>query len=500
MTKKKKIIIFLGILLVIFVFAFIAFFNSKKRSVSSSGIPKDAPMVQVEKAHREKIISLVKAEGVVEFLDDTKIYSSSQAKIKKVNFKEGDTVNIGDVLVEYDSEALDDLKDQLSQYELDVKSYRVSLEAAKLPADESDIKEAENAISKAENDIETQNNRIEQQKITVNQSQISVDNAQRDYDNNKILFDRGTISKSELDNFYDKLVEVKNKLESDESQYQSELLSLEGYNKSLELAKNKYDSLINKNNTPSSKKDIEAKQVALQQAQLKVSQKKEEINKFKLKEISEVQGTVVKVSAEEGATLSVGTELMKIANLDNMVIKADVAEYDMADIKIGQDVTIKGDALPNNISGKVSKIYPVAESKTKNSSGTKTYVTVEITTNEKQNLKSGYSIDTEIITSISENAIVVPVMSYITEKDDSAFVYIVKDDYTVEKRTVELKAYSDMNVEVLGVNEGEKVISNPGSSIYEGMIVNPVDSSAEAVSEQTSNESSSDGDTTESEE
>lgn len=499
MNKKKKVIIILVIFAVIGALVGMAIVNNKNKD-DGSGLPKDAPTVQTESAKVEKIVSTVKADGEVKFKESTILYASTSAEIKNVLVEEGDQVTQGQTLIEYDQDALDSLKNQLEDAKLDLKSSQLSLEALQIPPDEAEIKQAQAEINVAEKRIEELDFQLKQYEIDIKQAESDISVSQKDYDNSKILYEQGVISLDEFNKSEKDLNDKKNTLEKAKSTYQNELLSMDTAKESLEVSKIKYDSLINKNKQKTNLNLIESRKVDIQQRQQKIKQLQNDINKFKLKEVAPVTGTVVSLKAEVGETPAESKELLEIADINNMIIMAEIPEYDMADIKVGQDALIKGDALAEQFNGKISKIYPVANKKNETGS-TKTVVNVEITAKTNQNLRSGYTVDTEITTNISENAVVVPIMSYITEKNDAAFVYIVNSENKIEKRPIVLKAYADLYVEVDGVKEGEQVVSNPDGMIQEGMIVRTMNSEIqsntdEQTTENTTDESESDKEST----
>lgn len=489
MSTKKKIIIILGILIVIGILVFVAIKNvmAKKGNEDQSGIPKDAINVQTEKAHVERIVSSVKAEGEIKFSESSFIYASVTAEVRNVVPKEGDIVEAGQILVEYNKDALDELKNNLSSAQLDLKSAKVDLENSQLPVDESEIKQAEASISTAEQNIKEYESKLEQIKITIDKIKLDSEKAKKDYDNAQIMYTEGVISKEDFDKYKNTYDDKEKELKTSESQYQGELTSKQSAEESLKIEKEKYDLIVTKKSQPSAQKAIESKKVLVQQAQLKIDQYQDKINKFKLNETAPISGTVVKVDVKEGEKPAEGKSLIEIADINDMIISLNVPEYDMADVKLNQEVLIKGDAIKNKFNGTISKIYPIAEKKVLSGSE-KTVVTIEVTPKTTNSLKSGYSVEGEIITSISENAVVIPIMSYITEEEDKAFVYIVKDDYSLEKRSIVLKAYANLYVEVEGVKEGEIIVSSPNDMMQEGMFVRPIPKEEETqTSTQTEN-------------
>ncbi len=77
-------------------------------------------------------------------------------------------------------------------------------------------------------------------------------------------------------------------------------------------------------------------------------------------------GTVLYKGIDEGAKIMPGTPLMKIANLNSLWVIADVYEYELDKIALGQPATISMDFLPGvTYKGKISFIYPTLDTKTR---------------------------------------------------------------------------------------------------------------------------------------
>ncbi len=77
-------------------------------------------------------------------------------------------------------------------------------------------------------------------------------------------------------------------------------------------------------------------------------------------------GTVLYKGVEEGAKINRGTPLLKIANLRSLWILADIYEYELFKIGLGDQVLVTFDYLPGkSYKGKVSFIYPTLDTKTR---------------------------------------------------------------------------------------------------------------------------------------
>jgi HlyD family secretion protein len=431
---------------------------------------------EAEAATRQTIVSKVSAGGTVGFIHTDAVYPCVQAKIVRINVQEGDKVIAGDLLLEYDETAAESLRDQLADAELLLKSAQINLQAAQLPASAAEKMQAEanvNQARKAEKDILSQ---MDQLDISVNQLKRSRESAQKRYDDAKILYDNGVIAKGELDTIHEDLQRIGDEIDSSQTRKNTLLMDVPAAAENLRVAQEQYESISNRFGDPKVQNQISALQVVVDQANLKIEKIQKQIAGFKTREVSDFNGTVIGVYVKEGDVSAVGKALLEIADTSprNLVVKIDVPEEDAKNLDVGQEAHITGAALGGAIyRGRVSKIYPMAE-KRQMGSDTQTVITAEITpADEDVKLRAGYSIDTDIITKITIDAVVIPQASVAEDSDGTHFVYICRNDGMVEKKQVRLGECIGTYVQADGLKEGEKVIVNPSPQIKEGLYIKP---------------------------
>ncbi|WP_250278288.1 efflux RND transporter periplasmic adaptor subunit [[Clostridium] colinum] len=421
------------------------------------------PTVQVDNVKTQQMITTVEAKGTVAFRDKVSVYAKNSGKVSSRPIKEGDPVNKGDVLVQYDQSSLKTLKRQLEDAKLSLQSANLTLQGLMLPADESQLKQLESQISQSEKNIlDLENNLIQVDK--------DINKAQTDLDGANILYSQGAISKSEFDKFETSLTTLKNQ----KIGYQN---SLDAAKKQLEANKAQYENTKNKASDPNTKNKIDSQKVMVEQAQLKVNQLTKDINDFETASISPITGTLVKLHVVDGEAVTEGKIVAEVGNLNDVIIEANIPEYDMEGVAVGQDVLIKSESIEGEYKGKITKIYPLAE--LKNIGGSeKSVVKVEISMPNNTPLKTGYTTNLTITTKIDDNALVIPIMSYMSEKvndKNSEYVFVVKEDGTLEKRTVKVKTIKNSVASVEGLSEGEKVVFSPTENMKEGMKIIPTD-------------------------
>lgn len=85
---------------------------------------------------------------------------------------------------------------------------------------------------------------------------------------------------------------------------------------------------------------------------------------------SPINGTITVLSSELGDRVVgtgqfEGTEIMRVANLDNMEVRVEVSETDIVSVKVGDSATVELDAIPNEVfEGVVTEIANSAAAQT----------------------------------------------------------------------------------------------------------------------------------------
>ncbi len=460
---KKKIAIIVSVI-VLGVAGVGVFTYAKKPKPSETLVSAEVDIVNTQ-----QMITTVEADGMVAFRDKISVYAKNNGKVNNLPIKEGDPVNQGDVLVNYDKSSLDTLKRQLDDAKLSLKSANLALEGLMIPTDDSQIKQIEAQISQTEKTIlDLENNLV--------QLDTDIAKAQTDLDGANVLYSQGAISKTEYDSFETKLTNLKNQKTSTQN-------SLDSTKKQLEANKAQYENAKNKNSDPSVKNKIDSQKVMVEQAKLRVNQLTEDINDFETVSTSPITGTLVKLYVTDGEAVTEGKIVAEVGNLNDLVIEAYIPEYDMDGVAVGQQVTIKSDITDQEYTGQITKVYPLAEVNKEN----KSVVKVEISMPQNTPLKAGYTTDLVITTKVEDNALVIPIMSYMSEKvgdKSSEYVFVVKEDGTLEKRNIKVKTIKNSVASVEGLSEGEKVVSAPTETMKDGMKINPID---KAQNEQANN-------------
>ena len=190
--------------------------------------------------------------------------------------------------------------------------------------------------------------------------------------------------------------------------------------------------------------------------------------------LSTVEGTIVEVNRNVSKSPTGNSQvLVHIVSNDNLQVKGELSEYNLANLSVGQEVTFTSKVYPDKTwNGKISYIsnYPKNSSETSSSlassnTGSKYPYTVDVTS-EIGDLKQGFSVSVEV-KSMSK-ALLVPITSIVMEEDKN-YVWILDENQKAKKVEVGLGNADAENQEITsGLTDGAKVISNPTASLQEG--------------------------------
>lgn len=347
------------------------------------------------------------------------------------------------------------------QPEIEVKiSSQVSGEIIDLPVKEGQVVKKGDLLVRINPDLYTSGlnrsvSNYSGTKSGLSQADASFKEAQASYERNKTLYDKGIISKAD----WDKAIAA------------------------FEVAKaNKQSAYYN-----------------VQSASASVKEAKDNLGRTII--YSPNDGTISKLSVELGERIlgtqqMAGTELLRVANLNNMEVEVDVNENDIVKINIGDETNIQVDAyLKKEFKGIVTSISNSASATTTADQVTNFKVKVRILKESYMDLiegkpatyspfRPGMTATVDIITTRKENVIGIPISSVVVKSDTTATkpmaleadnkdqiksksdkkfeCVFVKVGDKAKIRIVKTGIQDDTNIEILsGLKKGDEVITGP---------------------------------------
>ena len=478
--NAKKFIIAFAV--VVIAGGFIAFniFNAN-RMEAANGVARNAPPVQWAYPSEQTMVSLVSARGNVELRERTVVFPETQAQILEVHVSVGDMVGVGDILITYDDSILDIMHDNLAEARLALRQAELGLAATRIAPASSELMAAENQIEAARNNIANIQAQLDQVDLQISQLQDNIQVAQNSQRDVQTLFNNGVATRTELDNAENAVRSLEDQLAILKSQRDTVALGLPLAQDSERLATAQFNTLRNRNTQPEAVNQAQIQQVTIEQARLRISQIERDIAEFEREERAQVAGTVLNVFVEEGETSVTGRPLMEIADVSmrNLVVIAHIPENEAGSIEVGQDVWVSGAGIRQpghdivNAAARIERIHPLA-SQQQIGTGVETVITVEIDVIGTDRMLPGTSVDADIVTNISENTLVVPLMATLSEGGGSNFIYVIGEGDILERRDVILGEFSNMYIEAIGVAENDRVVVSPTPIMYPGMQVRAI--------------------------
>ena len=318
------------------------------------------------------------------------------------------------------------------QPEIEVKiSSEVSGEIIALPIKEGQVVKKGDLLVKINPDLYTSGyNRtvagLSQTKAGLSQADASFNEAKASYDRNKTLFDKGIISKSE----WDKAI----------SAYES-------------AKANKQSAYYN-----------------VRSASATVSEAKDNLGRTTI--YAPADGTISMLNVELGERVlgtqqMAGTELLRVANLNNMEVEVDVNENDIVKINVGDSAKVEVDAyMKKQFKGLVTSISNSASTTLTADQVTNFKVKVRILKESYQDLvvgkpasyspfRPGMTATVDIITKRKEKVIGVPISAVVIKTDTTPVKKIVVEDEAADQT---IKSKSDKKMECVFVKKGSKAV------------------------------------------
>ena len=282
------------------------------------------------------------------------------------------------------------------------------------------------------------------------------------------LLAEGLISQNTIDTEKDAIADINQKIKQMNDTIALNAESLKTIDLQITSAQYDLDVLLNKEESTAKKEAIAAKQAEIKGYEKQIYDTKTSLNKATTTVVAPISGVITSLPMEEGMSVAAGTALFTIVDPSKLKVQCDISPYYAPDLKVGLDAIVKYTGSKTiEVDGTVSKIAAVATVKT-TSSGETTSLPVDVEIKEPGDIiKPGFSVDVKIITNTRENVCVVPLLAVLEEDDNEYYVYVVKEDGSLEKRSVTQGLSNGLYIEVEGVAEGEMVISNPSDTLTE---------------------------------
>ncbi len=409
----------------------------------------------------------VGATGNVRSTQNATIVWQASGKVGSVKAKVGDTVKAGQVLASLDPTSL-------SQSMISAQADLITAEdnlTTLTKVDPLALANAQKAVVDAQNAVDTaQQNRdnfngarigsqdqIDAAYAQVLQAQQAVDKAQTNYDNNTFRQVDDPIRAA--------ATAALSKAKATLATAQMNLAYLQGKGSAtdirnadtaLTVAKAQLQSAIDNLNTVKAgptTADVQAAQARIDAIKLELAQ---------VDITAPFDGTITDISVMTGDLVSPGTAAFRIDVLNPLYVDVQVSELDIANVQVGQAVTLTFDGIPNKTyNGTVTDISTIGVT----SSGVVNYTTTVAMKDPDALVKIGMSASANIVTKEVDNVLILPARAVHTVNNRKV-VYTISATGSFTAIQVTTGMSNDTNVEIQsGVKSGDRLVVNPPTSL-----------------------------------
>jgi len=294
---------------------------------------------------------------------DGDLYSVSArvaGQVIHVDVQDDQTVNAGDPIAEVDPK---DFQVALEQAEANLASAQADYEQAKVnvpitsinvsttvQTSGSDVLGSEASVQQAESQVSAAQSRVEQAKANAVKAQLDVERY-------KPLVEKDVISKQQFDQAVATAAATQAALDEAQRNVKSQQNQVSLQQQKLAMSKSQQAQA---QKTGGEQVKVQQARAAaalatVQQNQAKVDQAKLNLSYTKI--VAPIAGIVSKKNVSTGENLSIGQDLLTIVPLDNLWVTANFKETQLKEMKAGQEVDLKVDALGGRkFTGKITQI------------------------------------------------------------------------------------------------------------------------------------------------
>lgn len=339
-----------------------------------SGIPVKTTVIT-----RGDMEQAVEVTGDIQALDKAALSSKIPGRVAQVNVREGDRVAKGQTIVVLDQQdlhsnlvaargGLEAAVARLSQAKTSLKVTKIQTDAAIAQA-KAQLDSANAQLAVVKNPARSQERMVAENSVA--EAKANLDRAASDYNRNKNLLKQGAISQSSFE-----IVETQYKIAQMQHKSATDRLSLikeGGRSENISQAESQVAvaqealraAQANAAQNMLRKEDIKQAEAALSQAKASVALAEQQLSYSYIK--SPISGVVSVRSIDPGQVVTPGQMLAEVVDLSSLYLKGNVSEKVFAELRNGQNVNVKIDALPNTtLQGTVVEIYPASSLTSRN--------------------------------------------------------------------------------------------------------------------------------------
>lgn len=435
--QRWRLSVFIAAAVLVLALALWYFWKTRSSGDTSNAEPHPVVSVQVVKAERQPIAQQVSAVGTIFPRQQATVSAKISAQIKQMPLLVNKVVRTGEVIAVLESRDLAAQRNEAVAALAEARANQRSVVTGSIPqTNAQDLKALRDA-------------------------RANVANARATYERRAALYEKGGISKKELE---------------------ASQLALTQAEDELRLAEQTV-ALREKSINPNDRALAEAR---VAQAQQHVGTLDAQLSYATIR--APLTGMVTDQFQFQGEFASAGAKLVNIADISQVIVKAPFPDTTVHQLKVGDTATVLPTSIPDDqMNGQVSLISHAADPASRT-------VDVWVTlANDAGRLRANDAAQVIITSEFKNDAIVVPASAVTLDSPDAntGTVMVVGGDSIAHQRKVTVGIQTPDKVEITeGLQEGEVVITQGNYELPDGTEVQ-----VESSSENSANEGAGAGET-----
>jgi RND family efflux transporter MFP subunit len=399
-----------------------------KEAMFPSGL-SGAVAVSAQAAAKRDLVRAVTYPGTVAPDEDIPLYGRVEGWVLSIGPREGDVVRAGQVLARLDT----------TQLGPEVQQHEFAVAAARAAYDQHQV-----AISEAESNYERQKTAIAQAKADLADAQAKESFAASEFQREKALYQAGAVSGSEFD-------QAKQTYASAQARVAAVREQIAAQEAAAQAARHQITERVKMSQAMGDQ--VRAQQAGLAQMQATLGY---------AVVVAPQSGVVTARLVDPGVLVKPGQPLLKMARMDKIRVRVQVAQQDATAVRVGTPVEIRLEGLPEPVKAHVTRVFPQNDPKTRTT-------TVEsLIPNPGGRIKLDMYASVTLDLGVHKDTVVIPRAAVLPGEDGQPIVFVADGNYARAHRVTPGLAQGDWIEITQGIKPGEMVVTDGNRGLVDG--------------------------------
>ncbi|MDP4098825.1 efflux RND transporter periplasmic adaptor subunit [Paenibacillus sp. P96] len=446
---------------------------SSSGSTESNAVDTSGAKVAITTVQKQSVSAMKKLSGTLEASQEVSVAFELSGLVQAALFEVGDPVSQNQVLVKLDSSnyqlQLEKANNSIAEAQSGLKSAAAAMAGAEasISSAEAQMNAASASLNKTVKGARQQE--IDQARTKVERAQAALAKSRTDAARVQSLYEQGIATKEEQERAQLALTNASKDVE--DTRNALSLLEEGATQEDLETAKSGVQQArAARESATATLKQAEAAhdQASVQYEQAIVAKEEAKLSLSKTSVKSPISGVILEKNVTAGELTSSGQTVYRIGQIDQLKVLLPVPDHEIEQLKKGDKVNLS--LYGQERAGTVSRIYPATNSDTGS-------INVEVmVSNPKHDWAPGQVVKAGLSTQQSKK-LLIPAKAVLSSGNET-YVYKVVNNKAV-KTIVKIGELTGNKLEITdGLSVGDAIVTTGASSMYDGLVVQPVEEQA----------------------